>query len=114
LEWENKLEKRETEEKERTMKITRQWIAGLIYNHHPDLSKERCREIIESLFEIMKDELQKGHPVRISGFGKWSVREKKQRMGRNPQTGEVAIIKARRVVTFKCSHKFKDKERADA
>ena len=91
------------------MKITRRWLADLVYEYHSDLSKERCKEIVDSLFEIIKDELQKGHYVRISGFGKWSVRKKRQRKGRNPQTGEIAIIKARKVVTFKCSHKFKDR-----
>jgi nucleoid DNA-binding protein len=52
------------------MKITHQLLADLIYGHHPDLSKERCKGIVDNLFEIIKYELQKGHHVRISGFGK--------------------------------------------
>jgi integration host factor subunit alpha len=58
---------------------------------------------VESLFEIIKDELAKGEKVMISGFGRWSVRQKRARKGRNPQTGEAMTIEARKVVTFKPS-----------
>ena len=56
--------------------------------------------ITESIFEIIKEELEKGKAVRISGFGKWSVKSKSERKGRNPQTGEEMMITARKVVTF--------------
>jgi integration host factor subunit alpha len=63
---------------------------------------------VESLFEIIKDELGKGNDVMISGFGKWTVRAKKKRKGRNPQTGEPLTIDARKVVTFKPSTVLRD------
>jgi len=59
--------------------------------------------LAESLQEIIKQTLESGEDVLISGFGKFCVREKKKRPGRNPQTGENVIIDARRVVTFQCS-----------
>ena len=60
-------------------------------------------EIVESLLEIIKSTLAFGDDVLVSGFGKFCVKEKSERKGRNPATGENAIISARRVVTFKCS-----------
>lgn len=67
------------------------------------LTKRESMDIVDSLFEIIKDELAKGKPVMISGFGKWTVKAKKERRGRNPQTGEPMTIDARKVVTFKPS-----------
>lgn len=90
------------------MKITRQSLVDIMYNNHDDLTKDRCKEIVDSFFEIILDELSKGNNVRISGFGKWTVKSKKQRMGRNPKTGQDTIISARKVVTFKCSDTLKD------
>ncbi len=58
---------------------------------------------MESFFDIIKDELANGNDVMISGFGKWSVKKKKPRVGRNPKTGEEMTIDARTVVTFKCA-----------
>ena len=72
------------------------------------IHKKECAGIIESLFEIIKDDLDKGHNVMISGFGKWTVKAKKKRKGRNPQTGEAIMIDARRVVTFKPSGVLRD------
>ncbi len=68
-----------------------------------DIPKKDCVRLIESLFEIIRDDLSKGKDVMISGFGKWSVKAKKKRRGRNPQTGEALTIGARKVVTFKSS-----------
>lgn len=59
---------------------------------------------IDGLFKIIKDELSHGKPVKISGFGKWTVLKKKARKGRNPQTGKEMTISARKVVTFKPSN----------
>ena len=73
-----------------------------------DLPKKDCIGLVESLFEIIKDDLGNGNDVLISGFGKWMVKAKKKRRGRNPQTGEDLIIGARRVVTFKPSSVLKD------
>jgi integration host factor subunit alpha len=72
------------------------------------ISKKECACIVESLFEIIKDDLDKGNDVLISGFGKWAVKAKKKRKGRNPQTGEDLTIGARRVVTFKSSSALKE------
>jgi integration host factor subunit alpha len=67
------------------------------------MPKKDCSRIIESVFDIIKSEFEKGSQVNISGFGKWSVKAKKKRKGRNPQTGESLTIDARKVVTFKPS-----------
>ncbi|MBW2604395.1 MAG: integration host factor subunit alpha [Deltaproteobacteria bacterium] len=77
--------------------------------HELGFTKKKSVEIIETLLEIMKDTLEKGEDVLISGFGKFCVKQKKQRRGRNPATGSDLILKERKVVTFKCSGKLRDK-----
>ena len=72
------------------------------------IPRKDCVSIVDSLFAIIKDDLGKGNDVKISGFGKWMVKAKKKRKGRNPQTGEALTIDARRVVTFKPSTKLRD------
>ena len=72
------------------------------------IPKTECVNLVESFFDIIKDELGKGNPVNISGFGKWVVKQKNARKGRNPQTGEYLTIKARKVVTFQQSSKLRD------
>ena len=69
--------------------------------------KNRSVEITESLIELIKASLESGDDVLVSGFGKFCVKEKAERKGRNPATGEDAILTARRVVTFKCSGKLR-------
>ena len=71
--------------------------------------KKESVDTVESLLEIIKSTLVSGEDVLVSGFGKFCVREKAERKGRNPATGEDAILSARRVVTFKCSGKLRDK-----
>ena len=71
--------------------------------------KKRSIEIVETLLEIIKSGLSSGEDVLISGFGKFCVREKRERRGRNPATGEDMMLEPRRVVTFKCSGKLRDK-----
>ena len=66
-------------------------------------------DITETLLEIIKSTLGSGDDVLISGFGKFCVKEKAERKGRNPATGEDAVLPARRVVTFKCSGKLREK-----
>lgn len=68
-----------------------------------DISNHDCSRIVDSVFEIIKEELQSGKAVKISGFGQWNVLHKRARKGRNPQTGEAMTIGARNVVTFKVS-----------
>ena len=71
--------------------------------------KNKSFEITESLLELIKSSLASGDDVLVSGFGKFCVKEKRERKGRNPATGEDAILPSRRVVTFKCSSKLRDK-----
>jgi len=68
-------------------------------------------QIIETLLEIIKFRLSSGEDVLITGFGKFCVKEKRERRGRNPATGEDMKLEARRVVTFKCSGRLRDKIR---
>ena len=72
------------------------------------LSRRDSADVIELLFESIKETLSRGEPVKISGFGNFVVREKKARIGRNPQTGRDIEISARRVLTFKPSQVLKD------
>lgn len=65
--------------------------------------------ITEALLELIKASLESGDDVLVSGFGKFCVNEKKARKGRNPATGENMMLKPRRVVTFKCSGKLREK-----
>jgi integration host factor subunit alpha len=82
-------------------------IIASVY-HHLDIPKKDSSRIVESLFDIIKDDLGMGKGVMISGFGKWTVKAKKKRQGSNPQTGEALTIDARRVVTFKPSNVLRD------
>ena len=72
------------------------------------LNKKVAMDIIERLFEILKNCLERGEDLKISGFGTFHVRSKKTRMGRNPQTGQEITISARRVLTFKPSQVLKN------
>ena len=73
------------------------------------LTKKQSSETIEALLEIMKETLASGEDVLISGFGKFCVKNKKERRGRNPATGEDMILNARKVITFKCSGKLRER-----
>ena len=77
--------------------------------HELGFTKQNSVEIIESLLEIIKSTLGKSEDVLVSGFGKFCVKDKKQRRGRNPATGADLILNERKVVTFKCSGKLRDK-----
>jgi integration host factor subunit alpha len=89
------------------MSMTKADIVESIYEQL-GMPRNHCVNIVESFFEIMKDELSNGHDVMISGFGKWSVLSKKERKGRNPQTGKEMHISARKVVSFKPSKHLRD------
>jgi integration host factor subunit alpha len=73
------------------------------------LPRNISTEVVESLLEIIKSALESGEDVLVSGFGKFCVKDKRERRGRNPATGEDKILRARRVVTFRCSGKLRDK-----
>jgi integration host factor subunit alpha len=77
--------------------------------HELGFTKKKSVEIIEALLEIIKSTLEKNEDVLLSGFGKFCVKQKKQRRGRNPATGDDLMLKERKVVTFKCSGKLRDK-----
>jgi integration host factor subunit alpha len=85
------------------MALTKIDLVGLI-QEEIGLTKKESVASVDSLFEIMKDELIQGNPVKISGFGKWTIMSKHARKGRNPKTGKSITIDARKVVTFKVSN----------
>ena len=74
-----------------------------------ELNKHEAKELIDQFFEEVKTALESGRSVKLSGFGNFDLRDKKQRPGRNPKTGEEIPITARRVVTFKPGQKLKAK-----
>ena len=71
-------------------------------------SKKEASEVVESIFEVIKSRLEHGDKVKISGFGNFVVRDKKSRVGRNPQTGEEIKIPARKKVGFSVAKEFKE------
>jgi integration host factor subunit alpha len=70
-------------------------------------NRKTASELVEDVIGMVKDIMASGEDLKISGFGKFEVRQKKDRRGRNPQTGEAITIEARKVVTFKPSHLLK-------
>ena len=90
------------------MTLTKERIIGGMQKDTDQKTAETQRTF-ESLVEIMKQTLASGEDIMISGFGKFCVRKKEVRRGRNPQTGEPINLGGRRVVTFKCSGKMKEK-----
>ena len=72
-------------------------------------SRKKSTQTVETILELIKSEFASGDDVLISGFGKFCVKEKRERRGRNPATGDDMILGPRRVVTFKCSGKLRDK-----
>ena len=72
-------------------------------------AKKQSTETVETILELIKSTLESGEDVLISGFGKFCVKNKGKRRGRNPATGDDLILKERRVVTFKCSGKLRNK-----
>jgi len=85
--------------------------ANIVDAIHDELGfpKNRSAELIEILLEQIKNTLDNGQDVLISGFGKFCVKEKKARRGRNPATGADMMLEQRRVVTFRCSHLLREK-----
>jgi len=72
-------------------------------------TKRESTEAVETILELIKSTLAFGEDVLISGFGKFCAKDKRERKGRNPSTGEDMVLASRRVVTFKCSGKLRDK-----
>jgi integration host factor subunit alpha len=71
------------------------------------LNKREAKELVELLFEELRESLIDGEPVRLSGFGNFELRDKNERPGRNPKTGEEVPVSARRVVTFRAGQKLR-------
>ena len=90
------------------MSLTKENLITSIYNQ-VGLSKTQSRVVVEKLFEIMKQSLEQGENLLVSGFGKFVVKEKAARRGRNPQTTEDLQLRERRVVVFKTSGVLRDK-----
>lgn len=90
------------------MTLIKEHLVRNIYDN-VGFSKSKASEALESLFEIIRNTLASGEDVLISGFGKFCVKNKSERRGRNPATGEDMVLGARRVITFRCSPVLRDK-----
>ena len=90
------------------MSITKAHLADSIHDKF-GLPKNQSIQAVESILEIIKNTLENGEDVLITGFGKFYVKEKRKRRGRNPQTGEDLMLGSRRVVRFKCSDKLRER-----
>jgi integration host factor subunit alpha len=90
------------------MTLTKDHLVNSLYNNL-DIPKSKSASIIETLLQKIKKTLENKEDVLISGFGKFCVKEKKDRRGRNPATGEDLTLEARRVVVFKCSGVLREK-----
>lgn len=89
-----------------TRTLTKAELAELLFER-VGLNKREAKDIVDTFFEEIRDALARGEMVKLSGFGNFQVRDKPARPGRNPKTGEVIPIAARRVVTFHASQKLK-------
>jgi integration host factor subunit alpha len=89
------------------MTMTKAELADLLFEK-VGLNKRESKDMVETFFEEVRIALEKGDSVKLSGFGNFQLRDKPQRPGRNPKTGEEIPITARRVVTFHASHKLKE------
>ena len=90
------------------MTVTKMELANTLFDEL-GLNKREAKEFVELFFEEVRIALENGENVKFSGFGSFSVRDKPQRPGRNPKTGEEIPVSARRVVTYKASQKIKDR-----
>ncbi len=90
------------------MTLTKSQIINAIAQQN-GFTKIKSTETVETILELIKSSLASGDDVLISGFGKFCVKEKRERRGRNPATGENMLLAPRRVVTFRCSEMLRDK-----
>lgn len=88
--------------------MTKADIVDRLYESLSESPKSKCYDYIDLVFDLIKQGLAEGEDVKISRFGKFSVRRKKERQGRNPKTGEPVTISKRRVVTFQVSPMLRD------
>ena len=87
--------------------MTKADMVELVYERI-GVSKREAARIVENMFDILKETLERGENVKISGFGSFNIQHKKPRRGRNPQTGEEITISARRVLSFKASNVLRE------
>jgi integration host factor subunit alpha len=87
--------------------MTKVDIVGSVYEK-VGFSKKEAIQVVETVFDLMKDTLERGEKIKISGFGNFVVRNKRARRGRNPQTGDDIEISARKILTFKPSQVLKN------
>ena len=85
------------------MTLTKANLVQQVYKTHPALTKTQSTDSVEAFLSLSKGSLISGQDLLLSGFGKFNVKDKKSRRGRNPQTGDELTLNARRVVTFKPS-----------
>lgn len=85
------------------MTLTKADLVQQVYKMHPTLTKSQSTASVETFLTLSKSSLINGQDLLLSGFGKFNIKDKKSRRGRNPQTGNELILDARRVVTFKPS-----------
>ena len=90
------------------MTLTKSHLINAIAEQN-GFTKKQSTETVETVLELIKSTLASGDDVLISGFGKFCIKDKQERRGRNPATGEEMILASRRVVTFKCSGKLRDR-----
>lgn len=95
------------------MALTKADLAENLFNEL-GLNKREAKEFVEMFFEKIREALENGQQVKLSGFGNFTLRQKNSRPGRNPKTGEEIPISARRVVTFRASHKLKERVEENA
>lgn len=88
--------------------MTKEDIIKAIWNQFPDITIAETRRIYEVTMNLIRDTLAKGETVEVRNFGKFTVKEKTPRIGRNPRNGEEAVIKERKVVVFKASKNLKN------
>ena len=88
------------------MTLTKAELADILVDKVSNVTKNDAKEIVELFFEEIRSTLARGEEIKISGFGNFQLRDKPQRPGRNPKTGEEVPITARRVVTFHASQKL--------
>lgn len=88
-------------------RTTKYELVQAVYTKLGGFSKKEAADLVDLIFELMKETLGRGETIKISGFGNFVLRDKRQRQGRNPQTGDPITISARRVLTFKPSQLLK-------
>ena len=95
------------------MTLTKAELADMLFEK-VGLNKREAKEFVDAFFDVLRDSLQRGQGIKLSGFGNFDLRRKNQRPGRNPKTGEEIPISARTVVTFRPGQKLKERVEAYA